>query len=118
EQLRVDRVRRPDARLVVELAAAGRELTAMLGVEAYERAGDRVDVGAGGPVRLVEEPSPYDLERLVRRGRPPLVGDTADDVLQPPQRFPAVGAADLQVASRGRIVAVRFCALVIWSGVL
>ena len=60
--------------------------------------GDRGDVRLGVRAGLLEQPPPDDLERLVARRRPPLVGDPPDDVLQPVQRRAPVRPAHLDVA--------------------
>ncbi len=99
EQLRVYRVGRLDPVFVGDLTALARELPSVLAVELHELASDSCDVALGGGVRLDEQSPADDLKRLVRRGGPPLVSDTPNDVLQSLERLATVETADLQIAA-------------------
>ena len=83
EQLRVDRVGADQQIAVARFAGFGRELGGVLGIEVGEAAHHRIAGSAGrlGGDRL-EQPPPHNLETLVAGGRPPLVGDAGDHVLE------------------------------------
>ena len=86
EQLGMDRVRQLHPPPVLELAHARREVAGSLHIHLAERADDAV--AHPRPLRRdrIEQPSPHDLERLVRRRRLPLRRRAGDHVLEPLQR--------------------------------
>src|SRR5690606_16086595 len=101
EDLRVDRVGRTDALLVLWIPTFGREFLALVAIQLIERAGDVVAVDELLRIdHRLEEAPPHDLEALLGRGRPPRRLDAADHVPQPRERLPATLAADLDVVHR------------------
>ncbi len=85
----------PDPGLVVVVPGLAGEVVGVLTVELDERPRRRPNRGQGLRVGIDEQPLPHDVVSLVRRRRPPLVGDTPDHVLQPLQRLQAMRTTDL-----------------------
>jgi hypothetical protein len=93
----MDRVGGLDSLFIGELGGAGGELAAMPGVKLSECARDHVNVCPRPGVRFFEQAAADNLERFPGRGGPPLIGGTADHLLQPGQSLPAVEPANLDV---------------------
>ncbi|EXI71444.1 MAG: hypothetical protein AW07_03673 [Candidatus Accumulibacter sp. SK-11] len=98
EDFRVDRVRCPDAFLVVGFAALGRKLRLLRAVELGEGARHHVPVLELRRVgKWLEQAPANDLEAFFGTGRPPRGFDTPDDVAQPVERLAATRAADFDI---------------------
>ena len=97
EQFGVQRVGVADPLLVVARRRFLGECSEAFAVEAHVRFGDGGDAPARLGVGVLEDAAAHDLERLVLRGGPPLVGDAPDDVEQALQGQAPVTPSDLEV---------------------
>jgi len=91
----MDRVRLPDAILVVAAACLAREVGVVAVVHLDEAARSRVDRRERVGVGRCEQPLADDVVRLVRRRGALLVGHAPHHVLEPLERLEAVRASDL-----------------------
>ena len=102
ENLRMNRVGRLNAPLVVHRAALRRELDSLRTVQVGEGAGGDVALLEGvRPAERFEQPPPHDLEAFLGACRPPRGFDPGDDIAQPFQRLAPAQAAHFGIVRLG-----------------